>query len=253
MNTVNRRIFFGSEELCFKLFSFKQTSKGDIYVSMPDFCNTDWLSIKETNGVSETVIHEGLLDDGKLSIHNIGIAHYRSNSNPKDHRFQIFGQHLYNESIEKKLGIRHLLSAFPQEPTFIPRDSPYKNRNNDYLIVDELKPVFIIFYAIPISVDTTFKVGYDIDEDDLVDKSLIFNYGSFSLLYHNVLWICYRTKYLETWPGKSYLSYTDGIRLPFFVGIGPSLCRLEMRIPELSIADKVVSIHFRIPEGLKSE
>jgi hypothetical protein len=238
----SRRIFISENDKHFQIASFKQHKDGSMYCSWPDFMNTEWLVlIKNQEGNLELKKIDSK-ESGKLSIHGSGMCAFRSNDNTENRPLIIKGNKLLD--LEKKeSGARHLLTAFPREPYFLPI-SPAFNRSSDYSIsTSRLRPFAIIFFAIPQTqkdLQVTFQSNFHIDDIESIPPEM--GWGAMRLKFHDVFWLVYRTKHMEKWPKKSQVIYGDGFVVPFFIGTGAGQFRLELKMPEYKLEENCLTV-----------
>jgi len=234
---AKRRLFLSNGDNFYHVLSFTQSrSDGSIYVSSPDFLNSKFLIFKENEGKIEFFLTDSP-GEGKLSIHGSGMAKIT----PNVHNLVIHGNFLQDKTTNT-LGVRHLFTIQLAEPKFSP-SSPALHRKSDFIITSKsFKPSIFIFFAIPRIKDlsTSFQVHFDIDDLESVPPEG--GGGLFELLYHNVFWFAYRTKYMEVWPENSFISYHDGYLVPVIIGIGDKKFKAELRIPDYKLEESKLII-----------
>lgn len=236
-----RRIFIKKNKDFAQLFSFNQEQDGSIYCGMPEFTNIKWMNLVKYQNATGMIISDSTITDGKLSIHGSGMTTFRSHAEPKGHKLIVKGNYLLDLE-HGKAGVRHLFSAFFQEPYFLPL-SPARNRETDYLLESStgLNPFVMLFFAVP-SKPLTIEVNASFQADDLESIPPETGWGAFELRNHHIVWFYYRTKHMDKWPKNTHICYHDGFLVPFFIGIGPGSCRIEMRQPIFIKTDRSLII-----------
>lgn len=245
----SRRVFITKNGNHYQVFSFTQESDGSIYCNMPEFKEIKWMSFTISNGQPELVVTDSLAEDGKMSMHATGMVTYRAHSDKKGHKLIVKGNHLLNLN-RSEIGVRHLFTAYVQEPEHIPITSPAFNRKSDYVITTgELKPFPIIFFAVPSkSISVNINASFQVNDLESIPPET--GWGCFKLNHHNIVWFIYRTKYMEQWPKRTCVCYFDGSSVPIFIGDNQNhitkeaSCRIELRNPVYNFDKKKLSISF---------
>ncbi len=239
----NRRIFLKYQENFFRLFSFTQDPDGSIYVSWPDFSDTEWCSVETLPSGEVRPIKVDSTSEGKLSIHGSGIAAFRAHNEPQGHRLRIKGNQLFNAE-KKESGARHLFTFFSKKPIEAVESSPPYNRRSDYIMeTREHEPWVTLFFALPQvlgGLQTSFQIGFSMD--DLKNIPPRSGGGHFNLLHHDVFWFTYETKHMEDWPKKNQVFYYDGFLTPVIIGTDRGMYRLELRPPKYSLIGNSLSV-----------
>jgi hypothetical protein len=218
INSPNRRRIFirYCNSLTFQAFSFSQKKDGDIYCSWPNFNESLWLKVSKDD--SSIAAFKSTLDSKKLSLHRSGITKYYQNDNLND-SVRIEGMFLIDHK-NQEIGARHLFTIYPTEPKKISINSLYGKREGDVLINStEYHPFVLMFFAIPqqpMPLKPRIEAIFNINDF----PNGIPNIGceSFSLAYHNILWVAYRTKNMDHWPLSNLVSFHDGYYVPTFLG-----------------------------------
>ncbi len=239
-----RRVFISENEAKrFQVFSFTQESDGSIYVSWPDFVDTNWLTpiINENGELGLAAVDS--VSEGKLSIHGTGMGAFRSHDDPENRPLIIKGNKLLDLG-KGEGGARHLFTAFVKEPVHLP-NSPALNRPSDYLInTQTLEPFVIIFFAIPQTgkgLELNFQTSFHTDDVMIPPPG---GWGVMDLKFHDVFWYVYRTNNMEKWPKKSQVVFHDGFMIPVFIGTGLGQFRLEFRTPKYSLDENKLVVEF---------
>ncbi|NNV53871.1 hypothetical protein [Limnovirga soli] len=230
----------------FHLFTFTQEKDGSIYISWPDFENTRWFLIKESQ--AEIVAIEATSPgEGKFTVHGSGQAGFREHTGRYDKTILFHGNQLVN-SDQNSFGIRHLFTIQLPEPSFIPPNSPYLNRKTDYsILASHVVPSILIFFAIP-KQNFDFEASFSLHEDFIPwseDNQPTHYLGThlFELSTHVVLWIAYRTTNMF-WPAHPVVHYNNGYKIPFIIGKGNKEYTAELRAPEYELSGNKISINF---------
>ena len=199
----------------FQLFSFSQSEKdGSIYISWPDIENTTWLKPDNNGGLINL---QGSPGRGKISFHGSGRVHYKLHEIDGNSYLPLNGNILYRKE-QNRIGARHLLTAFTKKPEYIPESRAFNRKYDQALKTDKLKPAILVFFAIPQQAKSIgVNFGLHVDEMENIPNDFL-GFGFFPLRLHNVLWIAYRTKHLNNWPKYNYASYSDGYKVPLFIG-----------------------------------
>jgi hypothetical protein len=222
MNKPNsRRLFITKDEISyFKLFSFYQNLKGDIYCGWPNFSETIWIRVK-SNAAQELEIETTNTPQAsqKLSLHSSGVVKFKQGEDVPDET-RVKGIHLLNPD-QKEIGVRHLFSAFITEPKDLSINSRFGKRNGDErILTNGLRPFVIIFFAIPLQnppLQFIFKPIFNVNDFE-VDISKDMGFGKFSLGYHDIFWFAYRPRAFPKWPKNTHIFYHDGWTVPIFLG-----------------------------------
>lgn len=235
------RFFITAGTEHWQLFTFEQNkTDGSIYVSLPDFTETKWLTFHIVDGYPRFAIRQ-FLYNGKISLHSSGQVHVRPYSNPPDAPFIIKGHPLKSDGVR---GVRHLMTSFIAKPKHLPT-SPAFNRKSDHSVqVSELRPIVFIFWAIP-SRNISINLSIEFEDKDIEIPPPV-GVGTFQIGDHFILWATYRTKLMERWPKNTHISYHDGFAIPVFIGgdIGDvqGQGRLELRKPLYQIENDELHI-----------
>jgi len=234
-----RRLFLSDGDNFYHVLSFTQSrADSSIYVSSPDFSEAKWLNVTNKNGNLELAVTDSR-GDGKLSIHGSGMTKIT----PNVHDLVIHGNYLFNQT-KNALGVRHLFTLQLAKPNFVPF-SPAFNRESDYVIsTKQLKPIIIIFFAIPRvkKLTVNYQVSFQVDDLDSIPPEG--GGGTFELLLHNVFWYAYRTRHMDEWPQNPYICYYDGHLVPMLIGVGEKQFRAEFRIPTYELSD--TELHLKL-------
>lgn len=239
-----RRMFINKDETIYQVLSFSQHKDGSIYCSMPEFINTRWLSFRlsKDGKTPEMVGVDSPPEDGKFSMHGSGMLTFRTHKDHHGHTLIIKGHPLL--SIEKgKIGIRHLFTYFPTEPKCLPV-SPAYNRESDYVLkkTGELRPFAMTFFAIPSKENLAVKFEISFLANDIEAMPPDVAFGNFALSHHNIVWVYYRTKYMDNWPEQTHIWYFDGHAVPILIGTDQGTGRIELRNPSYKLDDHEVQI-----------
>lgn len=188
----NRRIFITSGNEYYQILDFAQNkADGSIYVSSPDFSEIKWLYVSQDKGIGRLSIVDSP-GEGKLSLHGSGMVATRAHDNPRGHALVIHGNYLLSLP-KQKAGVRHLFTTLITEPKHLPT-SPAFNRASDIAFkTNQLKPYVLIFWAVPAIRRLTVNIMASFNADDLESIPPESGFGSFSLVYHSVVWFGYRT------------------------------------------------------------
>lgn len=248
----SRRVFINKGQDYYQIFSFTQHRDGSIYCTMPEFPEIQWMHVFAKDNSIYLQIVDPIKEDGKLSFHGSGMVAYRAHKDSKGHRLVVHGHHLKEKDNESVLGVRHLLSCFFQEPNFQPLNSPALNRKTDYLMTSsiELKPFVMILFAVPGRQNLQVNLNASFHVDDINIPPDV-SFGNFSLRYHNIVWMVYRTKNMDKWPTTTQAMYFDGFRVPMFIGESQDnetktgRCRLEIRNPSFKLEEN--TLHIQLP------
>lgn len=245
---AKRRIFINKGDERFQIFSFEQSNDGSIYAASPTFADAKWISFQHSPEGPILTTAEAI-GEGKLSVHGSGMVGVRNHTNPHGHELVIKGNQLLNKDANE-VGARHLFTAFMDEPSYLPPNSPVFNRQSDYSMQanESLKPFVLVFFAVPLQAgDIDFR--FSLQEDEMVNiPNDILGLHSFGLKYHNIIWFAYRTKNMDKWPKYAHFSYHDGHSVPLFIGARPQAFRLEFRIPRYEINSGAITIDCTLPD-----
>ncbi len=141
-----RRVFISENEAKrFQVFSFTQESDGSIYVSWPDFVDTNWLTpiINENGELGLAAVDS--VSEGKLSIHGTGMGAFRSHDDPENRPLIIKGNKLLDLG-KGEGGARHLFSAFVKEPvTKLPSSQQAKRLFDKYADIRTICNYFLCY------------------------------------------------------------------------------------------------------------
>lgn len=238
-----RRIFIQKYEKNYQIFDFSQKKDGSIYCHVPEFEKVKWLALSKTmQGLILLSIPSA--EPGKLSIHASGQTHLTAYDNPTNHSLVINGNYLADINT-KRLGVRHLLTAFIQEPQVFPNSPVFSRRSDVVITTKELKPFVVAFFAIPqhpLGMKIDFEFNLDIEEMENIQNDFL-EFPGFSLRYHDIFGLCYRTKYMDYWPKRTHIYYHDGFFVPVFIGTGEGKMRVELREPEYRLLENLLTIN----------
>ncbi|NIM46909.1 MAG: hypothetical protein GTN40_01990 [Candidatus Aenigmarchaeota archaeon] len=235
INNNSCRIFIkDDDDKAWQLFSISQSkSDGSIYLSSLEFANFEWLTFK-FDGKDIKPFKISQQTNGHLSIHGSGQT--RITSDIRKEKLIINGHHLLKK-IEKDISLRHLFTIFPKKPTRLSK-SVMGSRKSDVLMssIKKLKPFVMIAYALPrANLRVEFMSSFCIDDLEPEDIPGILGFVQFPLIYHEIFSVIYRTKYMNQWPKKHMIQYTNGILVPIFKGEPGKKIKVEFRIPKFSL------------------
>lgn len=219
----------------YQIFSFSQSEKdGSLYIAWPDIENTKWLLANE-NIPSDKIKFEDSPGKGKISFHGSGRTHFKIHGMPNIPHLILNGNILYNKE-QERIGARHLLTVFIKKPEYKPDNSPVFNRKHDQLFrTDKLKPTIFIFFAIPQKrLHISFNFGLQVKDMENIPNDIL-GYGLFPMRLHVIFWLAYRTKHLNDWPKYNYASFSDGYKVPLFIGQANHSMRVELCNPIYSL------------------
>lgn len=217
-----------------QLFSLEQNKRdGSIYLGSPEFTSFEWITFCFNDG-NPTAFKVAQDKEGHLSIHGHGQAQIR-NVNEK-YQWPIRGQHLLR-STESEISLRHLVTIFPKRPEHVPPSEALK-RKGDYIFQfnDLLQPFVMIAFALPRELNVHFKTSFDVERLNLVGTV------KFPLVHHSILWVFYRTQFMDLWPKKTMLQYGNGVNVPLFFGEPDQMITVQFRQPLFSLQDKTITI-----------
>lgn len=210
-----RRVFLRpkSTGLSHHIFSFSQHKDGTIFCHWPNFANTNWISYEET---TEGLVLRNLDTPEhaqKLSVHGTGVLHFTSGELNK-YPGRIKGFHLLNEE-ENAIGARHLLTAFLEQPTSDDSGIFQQRASDTPIYCGDLNPFVIQFFAVP-QQEPHLKINVlaSLHTDYFRMPPTDFEWGLFSLAYHDVIWVAYQTTRIGNWPEKNNIIYQDGYWVP---------------------------------------
>jgi hypothetical protein len=240
--STNVRLFFGTTDKTFQIFSVSQNANdGSIYFSAPQFAEIMWL-IPASLGQQETVLLSyQASDQGKLSLHGSGVTHVRPYQSTNPNEFTIRGNQLKARAGDT-LGVRHLLTIFPAEPTHKPNSPATARRTDCVMHTKEWHPLVFIFWAVPLMPSFRVNITGAFHSDDLQEIPPNSGWGAFGLGLHALIWFAYRTRHMDRWPKYSQASYADGHTVPLLIGTGPGRFRLEYRQPNYSLLNTDLTI-----------
>ena len=236
------RIFFGTGESTFQIFSVSQNANdGSIYFSAPKFEDMTWLVPAVAQNQQPVLLSYQAAGPGKLSLHGSGVTHVRPYESPRPNEFSIRGNVL-RAATGDMLGVRHLLTVFLSEPSHNP-NSPAMARKSDYvMLTKQWHPYVIAFWAVPAARSVTVNVRGSFHADDLEEIPPNGGWGAFTLALHAIIWFAYRTKHMDRWPRNTQACYSDGHTVPLLIGTGAGAFRLEYRQPTYALTDDRLEI-----------
>lgn len=231
-----------------QLFSLSQNKNdGSIYLGSPEFTAFEWLTFKvENNELKPFKIVQN--SDGHLSVHASGQT--RITSSGYNEKLIINGHHLLKK-VEKDISLRHLFTMFPRKPDKNP-GSIAGARKSDVIIntSKKIRPFVIVAYALPrVGLKVNFQASFCIDDLEPEDIPGILGVITFPLILHDVFMIVYRTKFMDKWPKKHMVQYTDGVVVPMFFGESGRKIRVEFKIPEFSLQNNELGIKIQCARG----
>ncbi|MFA5840514.1 MAG: hypothetical protein WC890_07730 [Candidatus Margulisiibacteriota bacterium] len=243
-SSSDRRIFItenGKE--FYQIFSFSQNKKdGSLYVSWPEMETTKWITFKDNmkENILEVVESPG---KGKISFHGSGQAHYKVNDVSNSAYFRVNGNILFDTD-KNTVGARHLFTAFIKKPEYIPDKSKAFNRKHDHSFkADKIKPVIFVFFAVPQKgLNISFQLGFQCDDMESMPSDFL-GCGMLPMRIHDIIWFAYRTKYLDDWPKYNHVSYSDGYKVPLFIGQADHSMRVELHSPMYSLDNNNFNIN----------
>jgi hypothetical protein len=240
--TTSTRLFFGTTDETFQLFSISQNAHdGSIYFSAPRFAEIAWLMPVNVEQQQPVLLSYQASGQGKLSLHGSGVTHVRPYESTSANEFAIRGNQLRARTGES-LGVRHLLTIFPAEPTHKPNSPATARRTDCVMTTKEWHPLVFIFWAVPLFPSFTVSVTGSFHADDLQEIPPNSGWGAFGLALHAIVWFAYRTKHMDRWPKHSQASYADGHAVPLLIGTGPGHFRLEYRQPSYTLVNTALTI-----------
>jgi hypothetical protein len=235
--SANIRLFFGTTDEIFQLFSVSQNANdGSIYFSAPRFTEIMWLMPARLDEQQPVLLSYQASGQGKLSLHGSGVTHVRPYQSASPNEFAIRGNQL-RALAGDSLGVRHLLTIFPAEPTHKPISPATARRTDCVITTKEWHPLVFIFWAVPLIGSLTVHISGAFQSDDLEEILPNSGWGAFGLALHALVWFAYRTKHMDRWPKYSQASYADGHTAPLLIGTGPGQFRLEYRRPNYTLAN----------------
>lgn len=222
------------DESIWQLFSLSQNKNdGSIYLGSLEFTSFEWLTFKEENNELKPfkIVQNS---NGHLSIHASGQT--RVTSDDHNEHLIINGHHLLKK-IEKDISLRHLFTIFPRIPENASK-SEAGTRKSDVIIntTKSLRPSVILAYALPrVGLNVNLQTSFCIDDLEVEDIPGVLGVVTFPLIHHDIFMVIYRTKFMNKWPKKHMIQYTDGIVLPMFFGEPEGKIRVEFVLPEFSL------------------
>lgn len=247
---TKRRIFFGSGDESFHIFSITQNKNGgDIYFSSPKFGDIEWRAPALNADQEMELLAYQAEDQDKLSLHASGIVHLPYKSTRPD-EFRISGSMLSNTD-SNNLGVRHLLTIFLSEPTHKPESPALSRKTDGVMTTSQWHPYVLVLWALPALSTSTITVKFTLSEDDLEEIPPNAGWGAFHMQQHIIVWMAYRTKHMDRWPANSQACYADGYTVPLFIGTGEGQLRVEYRFPTYSCIgnDFVIDLHGSVPKS----
>ncbi|MDO8513575.1 MAG: hypothetical protein Q7S37_03670 [bacterium] len=236
------RVFIKDLDGCtWQLFSLSQNKKdGSIYLGSLEFTAFEWLTFRvEKNKLKPFKIVQN--SSGHLSVHASGQT--RITSSEYDDKLIINGHHLLKK-VEKDISLRHLFTMFPRKPDKAP-NSEAGARKSDVTAntSKKIRPFVILAYALPrVGFKVKFQASFCIDDLETEDIPGILGVITFPLIHHDIFMVIYRTKFMDEWPKKHIVQYTDGIIVPMFFGESDRKIRVEFKIPEFSLQNNELGI-----------
>jgi hypothetical protein len=243
-NPAKRRIFFGTGDENFQIFSVSQNpNDGSIYFSAPNFDDIQWLMPAIGENENPILLSYQASDQGKLSLHGSGVTHVWPFKSQRPNQFSIQGSELKSKTGEM-LSVRHLFTIFPSEPSLKP-NSPALARQSDWLMTTkQWHPYVIVFWAVPLTNISKVEVGGSFQEEDLEEIPPNGGWGCFNMSSHAIVWLAYRTKHMNKWPLNSQACYNNGYIVPVLIGTDAGKFRLEFHQPSYDLNDNQLSIKF---------
>jgi hypothetical protein len=236
------RLFFCTTDKTFQLFSISQNANdGSIYFAAPRFAEISWLMPASVDQQQAVLLSYQASGQGKLSLHGSGVTHVRPYDSTSANEFAIRGNQLKAPTGES-LGVRHLLTIFPAEPTHKPSSPATARRTDCVMTTKEWHPLVFIFWAVPLLRSFTVSVSGVFHADDLQEIPPNSGFGAFGLALHALVWFAYRTKHMDRWPKHSQACYADGHTVPLLIGTGPGCFRLEGRRPNYTFENTRLTI-----------
>ena len=237
-----RRIFLTAGIETFQLFSVSQNSNdGSVYFSAPLFEEINWL-VPAMGAQQEPILLAYKSDGpGKLSLHGSGVTHVSPHQATTHHGFAVRGNQL-KAADGSSLGVRHLLTILPPEPTHRPTSAAMARKTDYVLTSKEFHPYVLIFWAVPAMRPLTVTINGSFQADELQEIPPNGGWGAFNLLLHSVVWFAYRTKHMERWPRNAQACYHDGLTVPVLIGTGLGAFRMELRQPMISLQEGNLTI-----------
>jgi hypothetical protein len=249
LKAKSRRIFITENQVnFFQIFSLTQNKKdGSIYISWPHIESSNFILFDDHNNISTPDMYSSI-GNGKISFHGSGQVHYKTYLNTDNQHFKVDGNILLRE-LEKKVGARHLLTTLITRPDIEPLDSPALNRQTDYVIEARIiQPTTFIFFAIPQTAEglqINLQLSLPIEYMDNIPGDILGS-GIIPMQKHDILFLAYKTKYLNSFPESSYVSYTDGLLIPFFVGQINNQIEVKMLTPIYTLYGNNFGIEFTV-------
>ena len=84
------------------------------------------------------------------------------------------------------------------------------------------------------------------ETDDLESTPPEMGWGLIDLKFHSIMWLIYRTKYMNNWPKQSYVCYHDGYLVPIYIGKSEDEnageLRFELHTPNYQMLEKKLII-----------
>jgi hypothetical protein len=81
---------------------------------------------------------------------------------------------------------------------------------------EELNPSVFVLFAVPKNIRVPFNINVKFKIEDIGEtENPPVSFGQMELRYHSVVWVAYRSLFMNKWPDCSYLGYLDGIHFPF--------------------------------------
>ena len=240
--TRKRRIFFGTGEENFQIFSISQNpNDGSIYFSAPEFEDIQWLVPAIGENENPVLLSYQASGPGKLSLHGSGVTHVRPFRSQSPNEFSIQGNELKSKTGEM-LSVLHLLTIFPSEPSLKPNSPALARKTGWLMTTKQWHPYVVIFWAVPIAAISKVEVGGSFQVEDLEEVPPNGGWGCFNMSLHTIVWFAYRTKHMNKWPLNSQASYNNGYTVPVLIGTDVGKFRLEYRQPNYELNDTQLSI-----------
>lgn len=246
--SVSRRVFIKDDSnINYKIFSFTQNSKGDIYCKWPSFEKTDWLHLFFDNQGNANFLKEAAPTGDRLTFHASGMSGRKSIDTG-------YKNSLYYNSAplikgEGNLSCRHLFTIQIQKPHSLP-DSPYLSRKNDCIINvrGTVKPCVMVVFAIP-KMNLEIEFGISSHIKNLPSNNLddfLLGYSLIELEAHLIVSYVYRTAHMNNWPEYNRVSYSDGFHIPAIIGTEENAIQLALLPANYSFHEKKLQIHFSL-------
>ncbi|MFW9266517.1 hypothetical protein ACLK1G_04890 [Pseudomonas sp. NR3] len=234
-----RRIFLGTDAESFHIFSMTQNkNEGSIYFSAPAFKDIVWRAPSTDANQQLELLSYQADDQTKLSLHGSGQTHLPKG---RPDAFAIQGNRLWDNGGDW-LGTRHLVTIFLTEPRHRP-SSPALAKKSDYVMTTpHLRPCVLVLWAIPVRRITAVTIKSSFKLDEIEDVPPIEGWGTFEMRLHSIVWLAYRTKFMDQWPLQSQACYDDGYLIPLFIGTGAGQFRLDYHKPSYVLVDDKLTL-----------